>query len=68
MTEVLRSKVYYVRAGAMVVVPNCEDLPTEGPVTLLIRCVFVISPLSLGLHLPVPSFVTQRKSPSSPIL
>ena len=37
ITEVLRSKVYYARAGAMVVVPTFAPLPAAGPITLLLK-------------------------------
>ena len=37
ITEVLRSKVYYARAGAMLVVPTFDPLPSSGPITLLLK-------------------------------
>jgi hypothetical protein len=39
MTEVLRSKVYYARGGAIVVVPTFGPLPASGPITLLLKLV-----------------------------
>ena len=42
MTEVLRSKVYYARAGAMVVVPTFTPLPASGPITLLLNHVVAL--------------------------
>jgi hypothetical protein len=37
ITEVLRSKVYYARGGAMVVVPTFNTLPATSPITLLLK-------------------------------